>query len=93
MADDGTRDANSRPTVPNTNGTGRPDADADQRVRTIQDDTGRTWTVSEKQLVTDSQATPSLLCVTDYSIRRVREYPANWFKLSDPELFAVSLNR
>ena len=92
MADDGTHDATSRPTVTNAKGTGRPDAGAEQRARTIQDDTGRIFTVSEKQLATDGRD-PSLLFVSDYSIRRVREYPANWFQLSDAELFAVSLNR
>jgi hypothetical protein len=65
----------------------------EERVRTLQDETARLWTVHEKQPASDTPDAASLLFVSDYSIRRVRDYPANWFELSDAELFEVSLNR
>jgi hypothetical protein len=64
----------------------------EQRVRTLQEG-ARLWTVSEKQPASDSPGAASLLFVSDYSMRRVQDYPANWFELSDAELFEVSLNR
>ena len=66
-----------------------PDA---RRVRTIQDRNGLAWTVSEKTLPGDGNIS-SLLFVSDYAVRRVRNYPSNWFDLPSAELFAVSLGR
>jgi hypothetical protein len=38
----------------------------------------------------DRRQSPSLLFESDSSVRRVRNFPADWRSLSDQELFAVS---
>ena len=93
MLEDGFRDVNSRSTGPDFAVAPKANAPAEQRVRTLQDDSARIWTVSEKKLASDNPNASSLRFVSDYSIRCVRDYPANWFELSDAELFVVSLNR
>lgn len=51
------------------------------------------WTVHEKQMLGDGVGMASLLFASDYSVRRVRNYPAGWFELSSGDLVTVSLGR
>ena len=38
----------------------------------------------------DRRTTPSLVFESDYVVRRIRDYPADWRDLGDDELFALS---
>ena len=60
--------------------------------RVIVDSEGRTWIVREMPPATyDRRGVPSLVFVTDDVMRRVRDYPADWFQRSDAELYDLSL--
>lgn len=49
------------------------------------------WLVYElTPLPFDRRNTPSLIFESDQSVRRVRNFPANWRELADPELWALS---
>ena len=49
------------------------------------------WLVYElPALPFDRRSTPSLVFESDGSVRRVRNYPADWRTLSDDDLFALS---
>lgn len=55
--------------------------------RFIRDEAGLLWHVREIQF---ADVTPSLVFETTGIFRRVRRYPANWYELSDAELYALS---
>jgi hypothetical protein len=49
------------------------------------------WTVRERAAPTyDRRASPDLIFDSAGAVRRVRDYPADWFDLSDEELYALS---
>lgn len=53
---------------------------------------GREWRVREvPHPPYDRRAGSCLIFDTTDAARRVRDYPANWFDLTDDELFALSL--
>jgi hypothetical protein len=65
-----------------------------ERSRTVVGPDGRYWTVYEfASSRYDRRGGNSLIFVTDDAMRRVRDYPANWFDLSGDELYAVSFLR
>lgn len=52
---------------------------------------GMPWLVYElPALPFDRRSTPSLVFESDSSVRRVRNYPADWRTLGDDDLFALS---
>jgi hypothetical protein len=60
--------------------------------RVIYGSDGELWVVRELAAPAfDRRDTPSLVFSTDDVMRRVRNYPSNWFELSDEALFEVSL--
>ena len=62
--------------------------------RVIVDGDGRTWIVREMPpAIYDRRGAPSLVFVTDDVMRRVRDYPADWFQRPDAELYGLSLRR
>jgi hypothetical protein len=64
--------------------------DAQQPGRRIIID-GELWLVFELPAPPyDRRETPSLVFESEATVRRVRNYPANWRALSDTELFALS---
>ena len=61
------------------------------RVRFYVDAEGTRWQVSERPFADyDRRRGLSLIFASDGAVRRVREYPANWFALSDEELHQLS---
>ena len=55
---------------------------------------GVPWLVYELPPMTfDRRNSPSLVFETDDTLRRVREFPADWRGLSDDDLFALSWKR
>ena len=61
------------------------------RVRVYVDGDGTRWQVSERPFADyDRRRGLSLIFASDSAVRRVREYPANWFTLSDEELRQLS---
>lgn len=62
-------------------------------LRTVRDTTGREWRVRETPPPSyDRRQRPSLIFDCDSVIRRVRDYPKNWYELSNEDLFALSLH-
>jgi hypothetical protein len=60
-------------------------------VRVFIDTDGTRWQVSERPFADyDRRHGLSLIFASDAAVRRVREYPENWFSLSDTELIALS---
>ncbi len=60
-------------------------------VRDFVDADGTRWHVSERPFADyDRRRGVSLIFASDAAVRRVREYPENWFSLSDAELIALS---
>ncbi len=60
-------------------------------VRVFVDGDGMRWQVSERPFADyDRRRGLSLIFASDTAVRRVREYPAQWFALSDEELSALS---
>jgi hypothetical protein len=60
-------------------------------VRVFVDGEGIRWQVSERPFADyDRRRGLSLIFASDSAVRRVREYPANWFSLSDEELQLLS---
>jgi len=52
---------------------------------------GVLWLVFELPAMPyDRRDTPSLIFESDTTVRRVRNYPANWYDLSDDDLIALS---
>jgi hypothetical protein len=61
------------------------------RVRTFTDELGQTWLVSERPFSEyDRRRGSSLIFASELAVRRVRDYPSDWFALSDRELAALS---
>jgi hypothetical protein len=61
------------------------------RVRSFTDDLGQDWLVSEQPFSEyDRRRGFSLIFASELAVRRVRDYPGDWFTLSDPELAALS---
>jgi hypothetical protein len=56
---------------------------------------GEAWTVREETRGHhyDRRARPDLIFESPAIVRRVRDYPENWFDLTDEELMAVSQHR
>jgi hypothetical protein len=54
----------------------------------------RRWHVSEVGPPPyDRRGSSTLVFYTDETMRRVRQFPANWHTLSDDELYALSMGR
>lgn len=52
---------------------------------------GEHWRVYELPTTTlDRRTSPSLVFENEMTVRRVRQYPADWRTLNDEELFALS---
>jgi hypothetical protein len=61
------------------------------RIRSFTDDLGQTWLVSERPFSEyDRRSGSSLIFSSELAVRRVRNYPGNWYALSDSELAALS---
>ena len=61
------------------------------RIRRFTDDLGQTWLVSERPFSEyDRRSGSSLIFASELAVRRVRDYPSDWFTLSDHELAALS---
>ena len=61
------------------------------RARTLHDAEGSQWRVFEQVFADyDRRSGLSLIFSSDTAVRRVRDYPANWFELSDDELLTLS---
>jgi len=61
------------------------------RVRSFTDDLGQTWLVSERPFSEyDRRTGSSLIFASELAVRRVRDYPDDWFALSDIDLAALS---
>ena len=61
------------------------------RVRSFTDDLGQTWLVSERRFSEyDRRRGSSLIFSSELAVRRVRDYPSDWFSLSDGDLAALS---
>ncbi len=68
----------------------RQDATGD-RERVFVDDDGVRWVVKELSFSDyDRRRGRSLIFASDAAVRRVRDYPAEWFELSETELAALS---
>jgi hypothetical protein len=63
----------------------------DARSRTFVADDGQIWHVSERAFSEyDRRRGHSLIFTSDLAVRRVRDYPANWYDLSEQALAALS---
>ena len=61
------------------------------RIRCFTDDLGQTWLVSERPFSEyDRRRGASLIFSSELAVRRVRDYPSDWFTLSDRDLAALS---
>jgi hypothetical protein len=61
------------------------------RTRTYTDDLGMTWRVTEQPFSEyDRRRGSSLIFASELAVRRVRNYPSDWFTLSDGALAALS---
>jgi len=61
------------------------------RTRTFIDDLGQSWLVSERPFSEyDRRSGCSLIFASELAVRRVRNYPSDWFTLSDADLAALS---
>ena len=61
------------------------------RIRSFTDDLGLTWLVSERPFSEyDRRTGSSLIFSSELAVRRVRDYPRDWFALSDSDLAALS---
>ena len=59
--------------------------------RTFSDDLGQRWLVSERPFSEyDRRSGSSLIFSSELAVRRVRNYPSDWFTLSDADLAALS---
>jgi hypothetical protein len=65
--------------------------DASQAVRSFMDSEGVSWRVHEQAFSEyDRRKGRSLIFSSDGAVRRVRDYPLEWMKLSDAELSDLS---
>jgi len=61
------------------------------RIRSFTDDLGQTWLVTERPFSEYDRRTGfSLIFASELAVRRVRDYPSDWFTLSDADLAALS---
>jgi hypothetical protein len=61
------------------------------RTRTFIDELGQSWLVSERPFSEyDRRSGFSLIFSSELAVRRVRNYPSDWFTLSDADLAALS---
>jgi hypothetical protein len=61
------------------------------RSRTFVGEDGQVWNVSEQQFSEyDRRRGSSLIFTSDLAVRRVRNYPADWFALTDEALASLS---
>ena len=61
------------------------------RTRTYTDDLGMTWRVTEQPFSEyDRRRGSSLIFASELAVRRVRNYPSDWFALSEVALAALS---
>jgi hypothetical protein len=61
------------------------------RIPSFTDDLGQTWLVSERPFSEyDRRHGSSLIFSSELAVRRVRNYPSDWFALSDRDLAALS---
>jgi hypothetical protein len=61
------------------------------RTRTFTDDLGQIWLVSEQPFSEyDRRSGTSLIFSSELAVRRVRNYPSDWYTLSDAALVALS---
>jgi hypothetical protein len=61
------------------------------RSRTYLDEDGLVWSVTEQPFSTyDRRQGRSLIFASDLAVRRVRNYPTDWYVLSDLALAALS---
>ena len=61
------------------------------RTRTFTDDLGQTWLVREQPFSEyDRRRGCSLIFSSELAVRRVRDYPSDWFTLSESALAALS---
>ncbi|MEO8560598.1 MAG: hypothetical protein ABI601_00890 [bacterium] len=61
------------------------------RTRSYVDDDGHLWHVSEQAFAEyDRRRGFSLIFTSDLAVRRVRNYPDDWFTLTDLALIALS---
>lgn len=63
----------------------------EHRSRRFTDELGQTWLVSEQPFSDyDRRSGFSLIFSSELAVRRVRDYPSDWFTLSEPDLAALS---
>lgn len=62
----------------------------EQRQRVVVDAEGRRWAVYESPLPYDRRATSSLVFVASDVMRRVRNFPPDWFEWPDAALLDLS---
>jgi hypothetical protein len=61
------------------------------RTRTFTDDLGQTWLVTEQPFSEyDRRSGSSLIFSSELAVRRVRDYPSDWYTLSESALAALS---
>jgi hypothetical protein len=61
------------------------------RTRSYTDDLGMTWHVREQPFSDyDRRRGSSLIFSSELAVRRVRDYPSDWFTLSEVDLAALS---
>lgn len=61
------------------------------RTRTFTDNVGQTWLVTEQPYSEyDRRRGCSLIFSSELAVRRVRDYPSDWFTLSETALLALS---
>ena len=59
--------------------------------RSFVDEDGAHWTVYEQAFGDyDRRSSRSLIFNSEFAVRRVRNYPANWLELSERELILLS---
>ena len=61
------------------------------RTRTFTDDLGQTWLVTEQPFSEyDRRSGSSLIFSSELVVRRVRDYPSDWYTLTESALVALS---
>jgi len=61
------------------------------RIRSFTDDLGQTWLVTERPFSEyDRRSGSSLIFSSELAVRRVRDYPSDWYALSDSDLASLS---
>ena len=80
------------PAPPSAVGQRRPQLMRHKRVRVIASE-GHHWIVRELPPRPADRGSGSLVFVANHAMRRVRDYPADWFDRSDADLLAVSWRR